>query len=426
MGRIIRVTGLILGLLLPSLGAAAPAPNLPQLVEELLAQNPELRQLLATIQAARMVIPQASALDDPRVGIEVMNLPVQDPSLSQSEMSGIRIYLEQMIPFPGKRGLRRQIARTEAAQAEAEHRERLNQLVAKFKMAYYEYAYLTQALGITQRTIQRLEALVSTLEAKYAANQIPQQDVLKTKLEISAMLERLIPLRQQQAQLAARMTTWLARPAGTRFRARLAAPRLARIGLSLSGLRSAALAARPWLARADAQIDGAHYAHRLAKKELLPDFAFEAGYMQRADDLPAPMSGADFFSAGVSVKLPLWGLRARGKQIAETRYRWYAAQEEKQAIAQEVNYKVEQHYRRLQQLREQYHLVQTRLLPEARAAVAAARTSYEAGEVDYLNVITNELQVFEQELMLQRYAYDHEKTIAALEMTIGQRLSELR
>ena len=73
--------------------------NLEGLVEELLEYNPQLQSLVAKINAARAFIPQASAPDDPRLSFEASNIPVGDPSLSRTPMTGMQIYLRQRVPF---------------------------------------------------------------------------------------------------------------------------------------------------------------------------------------------------------------------------------------------------------------------------------------------------------------------------------------
>lgn len=405
--------------------AVAASATLPMLLEELLSNNPELKQLTAEIAAARARIPQASSLDDPRLSLAASNIPTGNPSFSRTPMSGWQLYLRQKIPFPGKLRTQKRIAQAQHTQTEYAQLERLNHLVAKFKQAYYEYAYVTHALRITDQTTARLRALIATLEAKYAANQIPQQDVLKTKVELSKIRQQRIQYAEQQAQLVARLTSLLARPAGSALQVVLPRQRLSQLTVDTATLRTLATTHRPWLAKSSARIREATQEHRLAKKSLLPDFDFSAGYRIRSNQLAEPMGGENFFSAGVQINIPLWGWKKQGKHIAETRYALSAAKEEHTALTHEVEYQVASTLTAIEQARAQYHLLTSRIVPEVRAALAASRTSYEAGEVEYLNVISNELSLFANALQRVRYLYDHEQHIAQLEMAVGQRLSDL-
>ena len=399
--------------------------NLEGLVEELLEYNPQLQSLVAKINAARAFIPQASAPDDPRLSFEASNIPVGDPSLSRTPMTGMQIYLRQKVPFPGKLGLKKKIAESREAQAVEEHLERLNQLVAEFKGAVYDYSYTTNAADISRKTISRLKALTKTLEAKYAVGEVPQQDILKTRVELSKMQERLIQQDKMADILRSRITTLLNRPAKTSLEVVVSEDTLTDFPYGLEELRNVAQHSRHWLNKADKIIDEAEYRHKLAKKELLPDFDFSAGYRIRSNAIEGPVLGEDFFSAGVSINIPIWTTRKQGKKVEQTRYLITAAKKEKEALEQEINYQVEKLFFEVAQRKEQYELYRSRIVPESESALVSSRRSYEANEVDYLNVITNELDLFQAQLLMHHYYFEHEKKIAELEMVIGKSLAPL-
>lgn len=399
--------------------------NLEGLVEELLEYNPQLQSLVAKINAARAFIPQASAPDDPRLSFEASNIPVGDPSLSRTPMTGMQIYLRQKVPFPGKLGLKKKIAESREAQAVEEHLERLNQLVAEFKEAVYDYSYTTNAADISRKTISRLKALTKTLEAKYAVGEVPQQDILKTRVELSKMQERLIQQDKMADILRSRITTLLNRPAKTPLEVVVSENTLTDFPYGLEELRNVAQHSRHWLNKADKIIDEAEYQHKLAKKELLPDFDFSAGYRIRSNAIEGPVLGEDFFSAGVSINIPIWTTRKQGKKVEQTRYLITAAKKEKEALEQEINYQVEKLFFEVAQRKEQYELYRSRIVPESESALVSSRRSYEANEVDYLNVITNELDLFQAQLLMHHYYFEHEKKIAELEVVIGKSLAPL-
>ncbi len=399
--------------------------NLEGLVEELLEYNPLLQSLVAKINASRAFIPQASAPDDPRLSFEASNIPVGDPSFSRTPMTGMQIYLRQKVPFPGKLRLKKKIAESRATQAEDEHLERLNQLVAEFKGAAHDYSYAINAADISRKTIGRLQALTKALEAKYAVGEVPQQDVLKTKVELSKMHERLIRQDRMADKLASRINTLLNRPAKTPLKVVVPKNTLTGVPYGLDDLRNIARHSRHWLNRADKVIDEAEHRYKLARKELLPDFDFSAGYRIRSNSIEGPVLGEDFFSAGVIINIPVWTTRKQDKRVEQTRYLVAAAKKEKEALVQETIYQVEKLFLEVAQRKEQYELYHSRIVPESEAALVSSRRSYEANEVDYLNVITNELNLFQVQLLMHQYYFEHEKKIAELEMAIGKPLAQL-
>ena len=399
--------------------------NLEGLVEELLEYNPQLQSLVAKINASRAFIPQASAPDDPRLSFEASNIPGGDLSLSRTPMTGMQIYLRQRVPFPGKLRLKKKIAESRAVQAEDEHLERLNQLVAGFKGAVYDYSYTVNAAEISRKTIGRLQALTTALEAKYAVGEVPQQDVLKTKVELSKMHERLIQQDRMADKLASRINTLLNRPVKTPLKVVVSKTTLTGVPYGLEDLLNTARHSRHRLNRADKVIDEAEYRYKLARKEVLPDFDFSAGYRIRSNAIEGPVLGEDFFSAGVSINIPVWTTRKQDKRVEQTRYLVTAAKKEKEALVQETIFQVEKLFFEVAQRKEQYELYRSRIVPESEAALVSSRRSYEANEVDYLNVITNELNLFQVQLLMLQYFFEHEKKIAELEMAVGKPLARL-
>src|SRR5262249_38523286 len=83
------------------------------LVEQVVARNPSLTQMTAAWQAAAARYPQVTALDDPMLGATI-----GPASIGSNEVDfAYRLEVSQKLPFCGKRWLRGQSARAEAAAA---------------------------------------------------------------------------------------------------------------------------------------------------------------------------------------------------------------------------------------------------------------------------------------------------------------------
>ena len=74
--------------------------RLDELVQEALAKNPDIRASLQRCESARAVIPQVQTLPDPKVTMGYRDMARQD----------VMYGLSQEIPFPGKLGLKGEIA----------------------------------------------------------------------------------------------------------------------------------------------------------------------------------------------------------------------------------------------------------------------------------------------------------------------------
>ena len=101
------------------------------LVEQVLARNPTLAQMVAAWQAAAARYPQVMALDDPTFGF--MAAPA---SIGSNNVEfGYRLELAQKLPYCGKRELRGQSALAEAGAAAHDVSETRLQLIDSARSA---------------------------------------------------------------------------------------------------------------------------------------------------------------------------------------------------------------------------------------------------------------------------------------------------
>jgi outer membrane protein, heavy metal efflux system len=113
--------------------------DLSEIIHEGLAQNPEIQAARSQWEATREQVPQATALPDPRFGVQLWNIP-QNGNLSTSvTRTQNTIYtLSQTFPFPGKLPLRGEIANRTASISEQALRGKERDLVGRLKHTYFE------------------------------------------------------------------------------------------------------------------------------------------------------------------------------------------------------------------------------------------------------------------------------------------------
>ena len=79
-------------------------------VAEVVETNPGLAAISARAEALAALPDQLGTLPDPQLTFKLMNLPVDSFSFSQEGMTQTQIGFSQMLPFPGKLGLRQEAA----------------------------------------------------------------------------------------------------------------------------------------------------------------------------------------------------------------------------------------------------------------------------------------------------------------------------
>jgi len=101
-------------------------------------QNPGLDELRQRMEAAAAVPSQVGSLPDPRISLGAVNVPVDTFAFDQEPMTQVLVGVTQPLPFPGKLGLRRQLAESEAAAAVDSMQEARLRLVRDVRSSWWE------------------------------------------------------------------------------------------------------------------------------------------------------------------------------------------------------------------------------------------------------------------------------------------------
>jgi len=207
-----------------SASQAPPAQlTLAWLMQEALQRNPEIRAEMREVDAKRARAPQVGALPDPIVMFGQNNEGnfVPFTTLGKFDFSEVYMGFTQEFPLFGKRGLREQVASSEADAQWWEYDFARKQVIANLKAVYYDLYYSHKAMETVEKNISLMENFAKIAEALYKVGKGNQADVLRANTEISRLEERLATLDQQkgvnEAQIIALLNyppeTQLGRPA---------------------------------------------------------------------------------------------------------------------------------------------------------------------------------------------------------------------
>lgn len=420
----IRFFGIsILTLLLIHTGLAQSPDStlqLSHLIKEAVDNNPDLQSAENTWHTALAQVPQAGALPDPVLSFNLMNLPVNTFAFDQEPMTGKQVGIMQMFPFPGKQGVRENIAQENAAVAEARYRELRNQLVKNVKATYFDLFLVDKSIETVQKNLEILQEFVRIAETKYSVGSGLQQDVLRAQVELSKMTDRLINLRKKRETVEARLNALLNRPVAS-FVGRPDSLVFKPFQYDLDSLKSMAETDRPLLQAWQAMIRQSDEKVRLAKKEYLPDFSVGVVYSQR-EVLQNGMGGVDFLSGMLNVKVPLYFWRKQGKQVEESRYNQISVQQKYYDVLNQVYSGIDASLSEVQNNERLIDLYDSGIIPQAAQSLNSAIAGYQTDKVDFLTLLTNQMNLFNFELDYYRILSEHHKGAAELEALTGAEL----
>lgn len=393
---------------------------LETLIEEALANNPQLQAYRYQALADSFKIPQAGALPDPMVSLNLLNLPVDNFVFDQEAMSGKQIAVKQNFPFFGKLGLKEDIARKNAKVTQANYQELKSQLFRNLKHIYYNLFYVDEAINTTQKNYTLIEEFVKIAEKKYSVGKGLQQDVLKAQVELSKMTGQLINLKQNREQLEANLNKLLNRPVHQPV-AKTTKPAYLADSYNRENLEKTTLEQRALLYAWRLRIEQRKAQTALAQKSFLPDFSVFMAYTQR-EVLQSGMGGVDFLSGGITFNIPLYFRSKQDKQVQEKQIARKQAEAGYQNVLGQVDAALDNALSEWDKNAQLLDLYKTGIIPQAAQSLQSAMIGYQTDKVDFLTLINNQKTLFNFELEYNKILSAHYKNLAELEYVTGSRI----
>jgi outer membrane protein TolC len=395
--------------------------KLIDLIEEALDKNPDILAAKSKWEVFKERPPQAGSLDDPMVGLGIVNLPTDTFSFRQEDMTMKEISVTQRLPYPGKRGLRSEVAQKEAEAVLSDYEEVKVKVSRDVKMAYYELFFVNKAIEVTEKNREILKLLNQIAETKYSVGEGIHTDVFKAQVELSKMIDELIMLNQNRRTLKSKLNTLLHRPPF----APLGDPgevTYEKFSGDPEELVKAAAERRPSLQSVKRMVERNKASLKLAERDYYPDFDIKLAYGQR-DDGPAGRR-PDMVSAMVGFNLPLWHKSKQGRKVAESQKDIQATNDQLTAMTNEIRYMVSEKLADIERAEKQIELIRTGIIPQATLSLDSAIASYRVNKVDFITLLDTEMTLFKYETQYYRLLTDYRKSIAEIEAAVGKSSAE--
>jgi outer membrane protein TolC len=391
--------------------AAAPV-SLKDLILEAEQSNAEIAAAERGYAASTHVAPQVSALPETQVTLQLFSVgsPLPFAGYTNSEFAYIGLGASQEIPYPGKRGLRAQLANREADVRHVQIEVVRRTVIEKLKAAYFRVAYLQQTLSVLERNDQLLKDVEQIVESRYRVGQGNQQEVLKAQLQHTKILQEITMHHREVGQLEAQLKQLLNRSQDTPdIQTEPLAARA--LTYSASDLLNSVRKQNPNVQAQQATLAKTETQVELAKKEFRPDFAVQ--YMYQNTD----RKFRDYYMATFNVTLPNRGRRKA--ELAESKANREQANKQLEAETRQRLAEVQDQYVVAQTSTEQLKIYKDGLIPQSDATFRAALAAYQANRQDFQTLLSSFMDVLNLQIEYQRELADHESALARLETLTG-------
>jgi len=408
-----------------TLHAAAEPPDtatvglgVDALAEEAIARNPGLESMRARTRELGEVAEISSTWSDPSFSVAYMNAPVDSFRIDESPMSGVEFKLQQRLPELGWTRASKAVAERRVERSRHDRAESEAQLRRSVETLYWNLALSRQLERVTQLHVARTIELTGAVRARYEVGRAGQNALLRLEVLEQRLLDDLGDFARAERTLSAGLARALARAPDTTFETPPVVEAIPVEG-SLDTWLETAKSSRAGLAAMREEVKQQTDAAALSRVEVLPEVDVWVAYRLRTVET-AVDDGTDFFSAGVTIPIPIGGrkkgLRGEAARFAArdgARARLAGALDEIEAdlISADASW---------QRAFEKADTYESRLIPAARIALETTLNDFSVDRAEFSTLYEAEIDLLTLERALLQASIETLLQRAAVRATTGR------
>jgi outer membrane protein TolC len=357
--------------------APSPDPVLAMLLRDALAGHPDLQKADAAVRMDQERVPQAGVLPDPSLSLGLQNDGFKGIQVGKMETSFYSVAFTQPFPWPGKRGLRQEVAALGVDLSEATRSRIQLGLEADVRRGYAGLLLVRDQQRLLEQQAVFLKEAEQLARTRYEVGQGSQGDLLRAQLELTRLKQAAWSLEAEEQMILAALN---------RLRQHDPADPIPTTATLADLPEPAALspeqveARSPELAGAQASVRQTEKLLDLARLDRRPDFAVTAGLM--------PRGGLDpMWQVGVSLSLPIYGHSKQQRAVAEHEHHRQGQGAEVVSVRTLLRQRTEERNIQIQTLRRTRDLYREGLLIQSEANSKAALAQYGSGRGSFLGAL---------------------------------------
>ena len=384
-----------------------------QAIAYALDHNLALTAARAQVAEAQAAVVVAGAVPDPSLQLESS---LQENALNPFSGHAHDIGVGFTVPFPGKLGLRRQVATADVRSAEFNLTQLRQQVGSDTARAYDAILVARRHRDDLEQSKQLASDFVQKTQARFLAGTVAKVDVVKADTDLAQAENDLIANERAIATATASLNRLLGRSAGQPLETTSTLEVPASLA-DVATLEQLAESSRPEIQSAAAQIEGAHAARTLANRFWQPDLslALTRNYVQ---ELPIA------YTTDLSVGFPLFFWQHRNGEVAAAQHREEELQASIADLRSQVSVEVQTAFTAASTALRQAIFIRDKLLPEAQEVYRVAAVSYGLGGSSALDLLDAKRTLLSAESQYVDALGAANDAVAALELAIGAPLPQ--
>ncbi len=338
---------------------------------------------------------------------------------------GINTYGERVIgvsqsfDFPTTIALRGSSLSSETDAAEADFLSTSLSITTQVKLAYYGVLAKQEKIRLAEENLGIADDFASKADIRYNAGEGTNLEQLTAKVQ-RTQAQNLVEVARNELRLAASELNFALgggeKQLGQDFAltdSLVYKPH----ALLLDSLVEWAQQSNPMLQSAQFRLSAASVNRSIAWSSILP--SFNLSYSRQAQ-----AGNSNLYGVAFGISLPIWFLLDQRGQVQEATAEHARVESELTSKQNFVSLDVKTAYLEYKNDERQAQLYQSELLPQAYEAYRAAATSYQAGEITYLEFLQARQTLISARSTYIDALYHYNAAIAFLEKAVGRQISE--
>lgn len=355
-----------------------------------------------------------SELKDPKLQIGLLNLPTDSFDFDQENMTQFKVSYIQQFPSGDSRDIKRNKAVSQSRRFQYQIEDRKRQVLTQVRLTYFETLYWEQARETVRQNRQLVGQLSEFVQSQFSVGRTNQFDFITVQQRLSKLDDRLTQIEQNTSGERYSLSEWIGE---NNSQMPLIGDELITgsdlwRSLNLDQIDQT-IAQHPRVQEINNQIDVGRKDLELARENEKPGWALNVSYAYR-DDAPDGTDRADFFSAMVTLDLPLFAENRQHKLQNAQRYEIQSSQLQRDALLRKMRSDVLRFKTNLELLEQRDVLFSETLIPQAEQRSQAALQTYQSGGGSFADVMQAYMEALNIQLEQKRIQVDSLKTRAQL------------
>lgn len=418
-----KIRILIISLVITFANTLAQNESLQDLIDIALQVSPELKMIQAKINASENRIQQNSNLPDPMLSVGVMSLPVPSFSFDKEMMTGKVVGLSQEFPFPGTLSAIEDANSKDVEIVIQEYSDKRNEIIKDISQSYFELIYIRKEIELTEESRQLMMQILDVVRSMYSVSEASQQNIFRVDLELTNMSEMITALQSEESEQLSKINSLLVRdPYSPIITDSLRAINFMHFGID--ELIDSSKMNRPFLKGVLLAEEKERLNQSVAEYDFYPMFKLSAQYAFRETLEPGNMAQDDMISFMLDVSIPFNYGGKVSAMVEESESMQDMYREQYSASIQMLKREFGMSIAKLNSLKSRIELVEHGSFIQAKENFGSALTAYQVGQIDFMNVIDAQNNLYTIEKNLYRLQTDYLKLVAELEFLTGTKLSK--